>query len=134
MEKNYSSITESNNFIILDRYSKEYECNERYQSEFDLEKEFVADLRNQGYEHATHLNEPGALLDNVRTQLQNLNNVKFSDSEWRRLVENWLDKPSDNIIDKTTKVHDDYIYDFIFDDGGGADNSSLAPYNKTNKD
>jgi type I restriction enzyme R subunit len=57
------------------------------------------------------------MLSNVRQQLQTLNNVVFSDSEWGRFVEEYLDKPSDNIIEKTRKIHDNYIYDFIFDDG-----------------
>jgi type I restriction enzyme R subunit len=39
------------------------------------------------------------------------------DSEWRRFVEEYLDKPSDNLIEKTRKIHDNYIYDFVFDDG-----------------
>lgn len=38
-------------------------------------------------------------------------------SEWNRFIEEYLDKPSDNIIEKTRKIHDDYIYDFVFDDG-----------------
>ena len=58
-----------------------------------------------------------ALLANVRTQLQALNSVDFSDGEWARFVESWLDKPSDSILDKTRKVHDDYVHDFVFDDG-----------------
>jgi type I restriction enzyme, R subunit len=53
----------------------------------------------------------------VREQLQTLNNVQFSDGEWLRFVETWLDKPSDGIIEKTRKIHDDYIHDFVFDDG-----------------
>ena len=35
----------------------------------------------------------------------------------RVFVETWLDKPSDTMIDKTRKIHDDYIHDFVFDDG-----------------
>ena len=57
------------------------------------------------------------MLANVREQLQALNNVQFSDGEWLRFVETYLDKPSDTIIDKTRKIHDDYIHDFVFDDG-----------------
>ena len=113
----FKTIAESNSFIVLDKYIKECEANERYQSEGDLERELVADLRNQGYEHAPELNTPEALLANVRTQLQTLNNVQFTDGEWLRFVETWLDRPSDTILDKTRKVHDDYIHDFVFDDG-----------------
>ncbi|EHX2723995.1 HsdR family type I site-specific deoxyribonuclease, partial [Escherichia coli] len=57
-----------------------------------------------------------AMLANVREQLQNLNGVVFNDSEWRRFTEQYLDNPSDGILDKTRKIHIDYICDFIFDD------------------
>lgn len=56
------------------------------------------------------------MLANVRQQLQNLNGVVFNDSEWRRFTEQYLDNPSDGILDKTRKIHIDYICDFIFDD------------------
>ncbi|MHA6820287.1 type I restriction endonuclease subunit R [Ralstonia pseudosolanacearum] len=113
----YNPIAESKNFIVLDKYTQEWKVAESYQSEGDLEREFTQDLQNQGYEYPPGLNTPEALLANVRVQLQALNNVKFADGEWLRFVETWLDKPSDGIVEKTRKVHDDYIYDFIFDDG-----------------
>ena len=110
-------IAESNNFIVLDKYAKEWKVAESYQSEGDLEREFIQDLVNQGYEHSIGLKTMPALLANVRTQLQALNGVEFSDAEWARFVESWLDKPSDSILDKTRKVHDDHVHDFVFDDG-----------------
>ena len=110
-------IAESNGFIILDKYTKDWQINESYQSESDLEREFIADLQNQGYEYASGLNTPEKLVSNVREQLQVLNNMQFLDSEWQRFVETYLDKPSDGIVEKTRKIHDDYIYDFVFDDG-----------------
>lgn len=54
---------------------------------------------------------------NVRVQLQALNDTAFSDAEWARFVAEYLDKPSENLIDKTRKIHDDYICDFVFDNG-----------------
>lgn len=113
----YKAVAESNSFIVLDRYAREWQLNESYQSEGDLEREFIQDLHNQGYEYEPGLNTPEKLLANVREQLQTLNNMKFADGEWMRFVETWLDKPSDSIIDKTRKIHNDYIYDFVFDDG-----------------
>ncbi|TCK42262.1 type I restriction and modification enzyme subunit R-like protein [Paraburkholderia sp. BL8N3] len=100
-------IAESNNFIVLDIYAKESKVADSYQSEGDLEREFIQDLVNQGYEHPAGLNTSEALLANVRKQLQTLNNVEFSDGEWSRFVESWLDMPSDSIVDKTRKIHDD---------------------------
>lgn len=116
----YNTIAESNNFIVLDKYDKYYTLNEPtavYQSEASLEHEFIQDLRNQGYEYLPGLLTPDALLANARVQLQNLNDVIFTDSEWERYVEEYLDKPSDTLVEKTRKLQDDYIYDFVFDDG-----------------
>lgn len=113
----YKTIAESNNFIVLDKYTQSSQIAEGYQSENDLEQELIQDLINQGYEFLTDLNNPKAMLANVRKQLETLNDVSFLDSEWLRFVEQYLDKPSDNIVDKTRKIHDDYIYDFVFDDG-----------------
>lgn len=118
--KEYKTIAESNNFIVLDKYTKYLEVNEApatYQTEAALEKEFIQDLINQGYENPTNLTTLQAMLANVRVQLQALNNTEFSNSEWARFVEEYLDKPSDNTVDKTRKLEDNYIYDFVFDDG-----------------
>ncbi|MFK5938104.1 MAG: type I restriction endonuclease subunit R [Sulfurimonas sp.] len=115
---NYTKpIAESNNFIILDKYTKIEQEGSGYQTEADLENELIEDLQNQGYEYVQGLNTPQKMLANIREQLQKLNNVEFSDGEWQRFVEEYLDKPSENSIDKTRKIHDDYIYDFVFDDG-----------------
>ncbi|MDX9799440.1 MAG: HsdR family type I site-specific deoxyribonuclease [Bacteroidales bacterium] len=116
----YKTIAESNNFIVLDKFTKYLEVNEAsavYQSEATLEREFIEDLINQGYEYPKDLNTPGAMLANVREQLQRLNDVVFLDSEWARFVEEYLDKPSDGLVEKSKKIHEDYIYDFVFDDG-----------------
>lgn len=116
----YNTIAESNNFIVLDDYEKYSVLNEPsvgYQTEASLESEFIQDLRNQGYEYLPDLNTLDALLANVRTQLQTLNDVEFTDSEWARYIEEYLDQPSDSLVEKTRKIQDDYIYDFVFDDG-----------------
>lgn len=113
----YKTIAESNRFIVLDKYTREWQVSESYQSEGELERELIEDLKNQGYEYLPGLNNPEAMLANVREQLQKLNNVQFATGEWLRFVETYLDKPSDGIVDKTRKIHDDYIHDFVFDDG-----------------
>uniref|UniRef100_UPI0039A60C96 type I restriction endonuclease subunit R n=1 Tax=Ornithobacterium rhinotracheale TaxID=28251 RepID=UPI0039A60C96 len=116
----YNTIAETNNFIVLDHYIKHSQVNEPsagYQSETALEREFIADLQNQGYEYRTDINSQEKLLANVREQLQTLNNVQFTDAEWKRFVEEYLDKSSDGVTEKARKIHDDYIYDFVFDSG-----------------
>ena len=113
----YKTIAESNNFIVLDKYAKCLQVSETYQSEYDLEREFIDDLQQQGYDYLPKLNNPEAMLANVREQLQTLNSMQFAEGEWRRFVEAYLDKPSEGMLDKTRKIHDDYIHDFVFDDG-----------------
>ena len=114
----YKTIAESNNFIVLDQYNKFVEePNAGYQTEGSLEREFIRDLQAQGYEYLQGLNHHDELIKNLRVQLQRLNNMVFSDAEWQRFLEEYLDKSSDSLIEKTRKVHDDYIYDFVFDNG-----------------
>jgi type I restriction enzyme R subunit len=111
------TIAETNRFIVLDRYDKDWKLAESYQSEDALERELIRDLENLGYTFERELNTPAKLLANARTQLQALNNIQFTESEWVRFVETYLDRPSDHIVEKTRKIHDDYIHDFVFDDG-----------------
>lgn len=116
----YSTIAELPNFIVLDSYTKKSLTEEPatgYQSEADLERELIADLQAQGYEYLSSIRNPEALLSNARRQLEALNQVTFTDAEWQRFLVEYLDKPGDRITDKTRKVQEDYIYDFVFDDG-----------------
>jgi type I restriction enzyme R subunit len=116
----YKTIAESNNFIVLDKYIKQSEVHEApasYQTEAALEQEFIQDLSNQGFENPSNFTTLQIMLANVRMQLQVLNDMQFTDAEWSRFVEEYLDKPGDSIVDKTRKLHDNFIYDFVFDDG-----------------
>lgn len=116
----YNPIAESNNFIVLDKYEKYVSCvceTSTYQTESSLEREFIQDLINQGYEYLPNLKTKEAMFHNARVQLQILNDIEFTDSEWTRFCEEYLDKPGDNHIDKTRKIHNNHIYDFVFDDG-----------------
>lgn len=111
------TIAESNNFIILDKYMKIDQSGSVYQTESDLENELIKDLINQGYIYAKDLTNHEKLMGNLRAQLQKLNTVEFTDSEWQRFLDEYLDKPSENSTDKARKIHNDHIHDFVFDDG-----------------
>lgn len=114
---NYNTIAETQNFIVLERYERAGVVSEDYQSEDSLEREFIQDLVKQGYTSAMGIHTPEAMLGNVRVQLQELNNVQFTDDEWKRFVEQYLDPASENSTDKARKLHENYIHDFVFDDG-----------------
>jgi type I restriction enzyme R subunit len=116
----FKTIAESNNFIVLDKYTRHAATDgvhTAYQTESALERELIQDLVNQGYDNAKSFVTIDAMISNVRLQLEALNNMVFTNSEWARYVEEYLDKPSDGIVEKTRKIHDDYIHDFVFDDG-----------------
>lgn len=117
MVEQIKPIAELKNFIVLDKYTSDWTSADHYQSEAELERELIKDLSNQGYEFLPALTSPETMLANVRVRLEELNSVCFSDEEWHRFAGTYLDNPSDGIIDKTRKVHDDYIHDFVFDDG-----------------
>ena len=117
----YNTIAELQNFIVLDSYTKLSQACEQptgYQTEAALERELIEDLVNQGYEYLPQLVTPQALVANVRKQLQTLNNTVFTDAEWQRFLDEYLDKANDGIVDKTRKVQENCAaYDFTFDDG-----------------
>ncbi|MCH8527746.1 MAG: type I restriction endonuclease subunit R [Kiritimatiellae bacterium] len=113
----YNPIAESNTFIVLDRYERLRVVKEEYQSEHSLEREFIRDLEDQGYLYAENIRSPEAMLANVRVQLEELNNVEFTEEEWKRFQEGYLDPSNENSTDKARKLHEDYIHDFVFDDG-----------------
>lgn len=117
MTEQTKTITELNRYIVLDKYISQWTQATSYQSENDLECELIKDLERQGYAYMPAITTPEALLINLRQQLQELNNVQFTNGEWERFLKTWLHNPNDGIIEKTRKIHVDYIHDFKFDDG-----------------
>ena len=116
----YATIAELQNFIVLDSYTKAAMLNETpagYQTEAQLESEFITDLKSQGYEYLPNLNSPEALLNNARIQLQTLNNIVFTDAEWKRFNDEFLNKENDGIVERTRKIQGCCVCDFTFDDG-----------------
>ncbi|MDI4652753.1 MULTISPECIES: type I restriction endonuclease subunit R [Pseudoalteromonas] len=116
MTKN-NNFPKLNEFIVIDKVDQNRRAKNNYQSENALERELIRDLQNQQYEYVPGLKCPDRMLANVRKQLEKLNKITFLDREWFRFVESYLDTPSDGIIDKTRKIHDNHILDFKFDDG-----------------
>lgn len=112
-----STIAEMTGGIILAKFDKNNRVGGgSYQSEADLERELIANLVAQGYERAD-FKTSDELYANLKVQIERLNNITFSDSEWERFLTEYLDAPNEGMIEKTRKIQEDYIYDFIFDDG-----------------
>jgi type I restriction enzyme R subunit len=81
---------------------------ENYQSEADLEKEFIAQLQEQAYEYVAIHNENDLIL-NLRKQLEKLNNYQFSDTEWKHFFDKDIANSNQGIQEKTTTIQEDYI-------------------------
>lgn len=112
----YIPVAEANNFIVLDKYDK-IEQPYSHQTEAELERDFIQDLVNLGYEYVQNIKTPLDLLRNLRVQIQALNDITFSDNEWKRFLEEYLDKPNEGVVERADKIHRNHIKDFVFDDG-----------------
>lgn len=77
-----------------------------YQSEAELERKFISQLEILGYEYVNFHDEKG-LIDNLRSQLEKLNNYKFSNNEWKNFFENNIANSNEGIIEKTRKIQID---------------------------
>ena len=111
-----SPIAEMTGGIILANFKKPERTVEEYQTEAQLEENMINDLVAQGYEKidVTSMDD---LYKNLKVQIEKLNDVEFTDSEWKRFLLEYLDSPNDGIVEKTRKVQENHIYDFIFDNG-----------------
>ena len=87
-----------------------------YQSEAQLEDAFVKQLCRQGYERLVVSSEE-ELIANLRTQLEALNHISFSDKEWARLFKGWIAADNDGIVEKTRRIQRDHVYALRMDDG-----------------
>ncbi len=107
-------IIEADNYIVLANYEKLPKTQTSYQSEAELEDEFISDLIKQGYEKVkfSSLDE---FYRNLKNQIEHLNSVKFNPNEWERFLNEYLDRPSDTLIEASRKIQENYIYDFKFD-------------------
>ena len=104
----YNIIAENEEYTVVSEYQAEYGKTDKYQSEAALEKDFIKTLTEQGYEYFP-IHEEKDLVDNLRTQLQKLNNYTFTDAEWERFFNENIANKNDGIEAKTTKIQEDFI-------------------------
>ncbi len=113
---NYNVLLASDEATVLDTYTPEVYNRQQYQSEADLEADMIQRLEGQGYTHPAIHNIDEAL-KNLKGCIEELNNVAFSDSEWKRFCDDNVLKKGDGIKEKTRTIQQDYIRTFTFDDG-----------------
>ncbi len=104
----YNIIAESQEYTVVSEYDHVATPAEAYQSEADLEKEFIRLLQEQGYEYLP-IHTEADLISNLRSQLEKLNHYHFTDSEWEQFFNTCIANKNDDIVAKTQKIQDDYI-------------------------
>ena len=117
--KNYKqyTIAEMSDGIILTNFEKNLKVKENsYQNEAELERQLIENLVSQGYERLI-VKTNKDLYSNLKIQIERLNNIHFSDNEWNRFLTEYLDSPNEGMIEKTRKIQENHIHDFIFDNG-----------------
>lgn len=119
----YNIVMEMNNSTVVTEYEPLKNRSDAYQSEASLENEFIKMLTEQGYEYLT-IHDSTALVNNLRTQLELLNDYKFTENEWTRFFNTNIANNNDGIVEKTKKIQTDHIQ-VLKRDNGTSKNISL---------
>ena len=112
----YNMLISTLESTVVTEYVKEDTPVYTYQSEADLEREFIKNLQNQGYEYLIIHNEK-ELIANLKGKLEKLNNIIFSEKEWERFFKEKIANKNESIIEKTRTIQEDYIKSFTRDNG-----------------
>ena len=112
----FNIVAETNENTVVTEYEPVKKRSEAYQSEAELEKEFIKMLCEQGYEYLKIHTEKD-LIANLRTQISELNHYQFTDNEWDRFFKTYIVNPNEHIVEKTRTIQEDNIKSFSKDDG-----------------
>jgi type I restriction enzyme R subunit len=113
----YNIVASTDEATVVAEYAAEYNVRpEKYQSEAELEREFIRQLTSQGYEYISVHNE-ASLIENLRKQLELLNDFTFTDSEWDKFFTECIANTNEGIVEKTRKIQDDHIQILKREDG-----------------
>ena len=112
----YNVVMEMNDSTVVTEYEPVKRKSDSYQSEQALENEFIRMLTEQGYDYL-EIHDSESLIKNLRTQLEIVNDYKFTDSEWDRFFNDSIANNNDGIVEKTRKIQEDNIQVLKRDDG-----------------
>lgn len=112
----YSIIASTTENTVVTSYEPVKNRSDSYQSETDLEREFIHLLTQQGYEYLT-IHKEADLIVNLRRQLEALNGYQFTDGEWERFFFDAIANPNEHIVEKTRKIQEDSVQVLRRDDG-----------------
>ena len=112
----YNMILTTNESTVVAEYEPQPRRSNAYQSEATLEQAFIKMLSEQGYEYI-NINNENDLIDNLRRQLELLNNYSFTDKEWDSFFKHKIANNNEGIVEKTRKIQEDYVQNLIRENG-----------------
>ena len=112
----YNIVAQSSECTVVTEYKSQKVRSDAYQSEAELEKEFIKLLQEQGYDYLPIKTEKDLII-NLRAKIEELNNFKFSDDEWERFFSEELANANDGIVEKTSKIQEQSRIAFKLDNG-----------------
>lgn len=112
----FNIVAETTENTVITEYEPVPRRSDSYQSEAELEKEFIRLLVEQGYTYL-NIHKEADLIANLRERLEELNNIKFTDSEWEQFFTTAIANPNDKIEDKTQTIQEDYVKVLKREDG-----------------
>lgn len=104
----FNIVAASNESTVVAEYTPEAARSDAYQSEAELEREFIRILTAQGYEYLDIHTEPD-LAANLRKQIERLNQYVFTDSEWEQFFSDCIANNNEGIVEKTRKIQTDHV-------------------------
>lgn len=112
----FNIVAQSSESTVVTEYKPQAKRSEAYQSETELEREFIRLLQELGYEYLP-IHKEKDLVDNLRFQLETVNGCRFSDEEWGRFFSEVLANPKSGIVEKTRLLQEDFVQVLRRDDG-----------------
>ena len=112
----FNIVAQSSESTVVTEYKPQAKRSEAYQSEAQLEKEFMRLLEELGYEYL-HIHKDTDLVANLRRQLSKLNGYEFTDGEWQRFFSEVLANPNLGIAEKTRLIQEDHVQVLKRDNG-----------------
>ena len=112
----FNIVAETSENTVVTEYEPVKKRSDSYQSEAELEQEFIRMLCEQGYEYLSIHTESDLIL-NLRNKLEELNDYHFSDTEWQQFFKDNIANPNEHIVEKTRKIQEDNVQVLIRDNG-----------------
>ncbi len=112
----FNIVAQTSDNTVVTEYEPVKARSDSYQSEAELEKEFIRLLSEQGYEYL-HIHTEKDLITNLRKKLEELNNYQFSDKEWEQFFSDAVANPNEHIVEKSRKIQEDFVQVLKRDDG-----------------